>query len=145
MTDANLPSGAADRPPLPTPVAPSPAIPAGSPADPPTERRGVPAGIGALVVGGAAALLVTGALIAMRDPVTPARYVAHEPAAAPAAHRHDPLAARLAACRAVTEDVDGRCQAAWDAHRRRFFGKPNGMKAPAPAPPPASPPASGER
>jgi len=34
---------------------------------------------------------------------------------------HDPLAAELARCRALTMP-DAGCEAAWDTHRRRFLG-----------------------
>ncbi|WP_177175861.1 putative entry exclusion protein TrbK-alt [Sphingopyxis sp. YR583] len=81
----------------------------------------IPSGTGALAIAIAAALLVTGGLIALRDPVPPTHYAVTEQTP-PAKPRRDPLAADLAHCRTATSDEDGVCQAVWDAHRKRFLG-----------------------
>lgn len=90
----------------------------------PASRRRVPAGSGALALALAGAALVTGAIIAMREPVTPARYAVTD---APPAPYLSPevLADTLARCRtASAETADAECHAAWEAHRKHFFGSP---------------------
>lgn len=134
MTERDLFSEAAD---------PRPAAAASK--EPSTKGRGVPAGTGALIVAAIAAGLVTAGIVALRDPVTPARYAVEAPAAAPATRWADPLAERLATCRTATEDPDGACQAAWDSHRRRFLGKDRRAGAHPTSPRPATSPATGER
>lgn len=135
MTERDLFSEAAD----PRPTSAS-ASQESSPKD-----RGVPAGTGALIVAAIAAGLVTAGIIALRDPVTPARFAVQARVAAPAKPWTDPLAERLAACRTATEDPDGTCQAAWDAHRRRFLGTERRAAAPEATHRPTPSPASGER
>jgi len=71
------------------------------------------AGIAAL-----AGMMMTVAIVAV---VAPPRAAAPSAKAAARPER-DPLAAELARCRALTMPDSG-CEAAWDAHRRRFFGE----------------------
>lgn len=113
--------------------------------EPVPKGRGIPAGTGALIVAAIAAGLVTAGIVALRDPVTPARYAVQAPATAPAKRWADPLAERLAACRTATEDPGGTCQAAWDAHRRRFLGTGRPAAAPVASPHSTPSPATGER
>lgn len=70
------------------------------------------AGVAAL-----AGLMLTVAIVAaVNEPRAPA-----SAGAAAARPERDPLAAEIARCRAMTMPDSG-CEAAWDAHRRRFFG-----------------------
>ena len=71
------------------------------------------AGVAAL-----AGLMMTVAIVAA---VSPPRASGPSNAAAARPER-DPLAAELARCRTLTMPDSG-CEAAWDAHRRRFFGE----------------------
>jgi conjugative transfer region protein TrbK len=71
------------------------------------------AGIAAL-----AGMMMTVAIVAA---VTPPR--ASAPSAKAAARpERDPLAPELARCR-VSPEPDAGCEAAWETHRRRFFGE----------------------
>lgn len=82
-----------------------------------------PAGIGAFAIAFASAALVVGGIVALRDPVSPSRYAVgiRSGPTEPAANAN--LARELARCRTVTEtSADADCHAAWEAHRRRFFG-----------------------
>lgn len=86
-------------------------------------RGRLPAGMGAIVIAITGAGLVVGGLVALRDPVTPSRYVVgvRGPADSDAAQTN--LARELARCRTLTEtSADLDCHAAWEAHRRHFFG-----------------------
>lgn len=88
------------------------------------QRRRIPAGTGAIVIAVASASLVVGGLIALRDPVTPSRYAVGVSAPSSSEAAHANLARELARCRTVTENqADTDCHAAWEAHRRRFFGR----------------------
>lgn len=92
-------------------------------------RAGFPAGVGAVITAFAAAALMTGALIAMREPVTPSRYVAEIRADPGGDRARGALATRLARCRAATADtVDAECCAAWDAQHRHFTGRRTGRR-----------------
>ena len=75
----------------------------------------------------AAAVAVTGvvALVALRDPAPQAaRYTVGDSDAASVASAADPLRVELARCRTLSATSDDtRCQAAWEAHRRRFMGE----------------------
>lgn len=98
--------------------------------DKPKRLSRVPTGTGAVTIGIAAACLVTAGLIALREPVAPSRYVVGvRPQAANGAARIN-LSRELARCRTVTDaSADPDCHAAWDAHRRRFFGSRTATKA----------------
>jgi len=92
-----------------------------------TKRRPIignlPAGIGAIAVAVTSASLVVGGLIALRDPVPPSRYAVGVRSAAGGEAQQAHLSRELARCRTVTEtSADPDCHAAWEAHRRRFFG-----------------------
>lgn len=90
----------------------------------------LPAGTGAIVVAVTGAALVVGGLVALRDPVTASRYAVgvRAPTGNEAAHAN--LSRELARCRTVTEtSADPECHAAWEAHRRRFFGQSTATKA----------------
>lgn len=65
------------------------------------------------------------ALVALRDPEPSAsRYSVTETVPIEADRHRDPLAAELARCRTIAADsVDDRCHAAWEDHRRRFYGE----------------------
>lgn len=90
----------------------------------PPRRRRIPAGSGALALALAGAVLVTGAIIAMREPVTPARYAVTDAPPAPYVSP-EVLADTLARCRtASAETAVTECHAAWEANRRHFFGSP---------------------
>lgn len=83
----------------------------------------LPAGTGAVIVAVTGATLVVGGLVALRDPVVPSRYAVG--VRAPAGNDAAPtnLSRELARCRTVTEaSADPDSHAAWEAHRRRFFG-----------------------
>ncbi len=67
----------------------------------------------AIIAGLMIAVATVAALMPPREP--PVR-------PAPAGHDADPLAGDLARCRAMTMP-DAGCEAAWDAHRRRFLGE----------------------
>lgn len=90
----------------------------------PARRSWIPGGSGALALALAGAALVTGAIIAMREPVTPARYAVTDAPPAPYVSP-EALADTLARCRtASAETADAECHAAWEANRRHFFGSP---------------------
>lgn len=76
---------------------------------------------GAAKIAGVAALVGLMMTVAIVSAVTEPRAPEATGAAAARSER-DPLAAELARCRAMTMPDSG-CEAAWDAHRRRFFGK----------------------
>lgn len=83
----------------------------------------LPAGTGAIVVAVTGAALVVGGLVALRDPVTPSRYAVGVRAPTGNSNAQANLSRELARCRTVTEtSTDPVCHAAWEAHRRRFFG-----------------------
>lgn len=65
------------------------------------------------------------ALVALRDPEASAsRYSVTETVPVEADGYRDPLAAELARCRTIAADsVDDRCHAAWESHRRHFYGE----------------------
>jgi conjugative transfer region protein TrbK len=67
----------------------------------------------AILAGMMIAVAIVVALVPPREP--PAR-------PAPIEHAADPLAGDLERCRTVTMP-DAGCEAAWDAHRRRFLGE----------------------
>lgn len=90
----------------------------------------LPAGTGAIFVAITGAALVVGGLVALRDPVTPSRYAVG--VRTPTSNGSAPinLSRELARCRTVTEtSADPDCHAAWEAHRRRFFGSRTPTKA----------------
>lgn len=64
------------------------------------------------------------AAVALRGHTDPdSRFTVVEGRQADSERERDPLAAELARCRTVPADtVDARCQAAWEAHRRYFYG-----------------------
>lgn len=68
----------------------------------------------AIVAGLMIAVAIVAALAPPREP--PVR-------PAPTRREFDPLAGDLERCRTVTMP-DAGCEAAWDAHRRRFLGEP---------------------
>ena len=83
----------------------------------------LPAGLGAIAIALTSASLVVGGLIALRDPVTPSRYAVGTRPAGGGDTSQTSLSRELARCRTVTDaQADPDCHAAWDAHRRRFFG-----------------------
>ena len=83
----------------------------------------LPAGLGAIAIAVTSASLVVGGLIALRDPVTPSRYAVGARSAGGGDTSQTNLSRELARCRTVTDtQADPDCHAAWDAHRRRFFG-----------------------
>lgn len=83
----------------------------------------LPAGLGAIAIALTSASLVVGGLIALRDPVTPSRYAVGTRSPAGGDTSQTNLSRDLARCRTVTDaQADPDCHAAWDAHRRRFFG-----------------------
>ena len=87
-------------------------------------RGRIPGGSGALAVALAGAGLVTGALIAMDEPVTPARYAVTDAQSTPILSP-EVLADTLARCRTASAETAGaECHAAWEAHRKHFFGSP---------------------
>lgn len=65
------------------------------------------------------------ALVALRDDEPSAsRYSVTETGRTETDRHRGPLAAELARCRTIAADaVDERCQAAWEAHRRHFYGE----------------------
>lgn len=88
----------------------------------PARRGRIPGGSGSLALALVGAGLVTGTLIAMREPVTPARYAVTDPPPAPYASP-EALADTLARCRTASAETAGaECHAAWEAHRKHFFG-----------------------
>jgi|GEM_PF-1181085 len=90
----------------------------------PRRRHRIPDGYGSLALALAGAILVTGAIIAMREPVTPARYAVTDAPPAPYVSP-EALADTLARCRTASAETAGaECHAAWEAHRRHFFGSP---------------------
>ncbi len=90
----------------------------------------LPAGTGAIVVAITGAALVVGGLVALRDPVTPSRYAVGIRAPTGNASTPTNLSRELARCRTVTDTSDDPdCHAAWEAHRRRFFGQSTQTKA----------------
>ena len=90
----------------------------------PARRSWIPGGSGALALALAGAALFTGAIIAMREPVTPARYAVTDPPPAPYVS-YEALADTLARCRTASAGTaDTECHAAWEAHRKHFFGSP---------------------
>lgn len=90
----------------------------------PARRGRITGGCSALALGLAGAGLVTGALIAMREPVTPARYAVTDVPPAPIVSP-EALADTLARCRMASAETAGaECHAAWEANRRHFFGAP---------------------
>jgi len=94
------------------------------------QRSRIPAGTGAIIIAVTSASLVVGGLIALRDPVTPSSYAVgiRSPSSDTAAPTN--LSRELARCRTVTDTkADPDCHAAWDAHRRRFFGSRAAIKA----------------
>ncbi len=90
----------------------------------------LPAGTGAIVVAVTGAALVVGGLVALRDPVTPSRYAVGVRERTGNGSTHTNLSHELARCRTVTEtSADPECHAAWETHRRRFFGQSTQAKA----------------
>jgi conjugative transfer region protein TrbK len=88
-------------------------------------RSRIPAGLGAVAAAIIAAGLVVGGIVTLRDPVPPTRYVVDVRNPRPGADARANLARELARCRTVTEaSADADCLAAWEAHRRNFFGAP---------------------
>jgi conjugative transfer region protein TrbK len=76
---------------------------------------------GAMIAAG----LVVGGIVALRDPVPPTRYVVDVRSVRANADGPANLTRELARCRSVTEtSTDADCHAAWEAHRRNFFGTP---------------------
>lgn len=65
------------------------------------------------------------AVVALRGGEPPAsRYSVTETVPVEAERHRDPLVAELARCRTIAADsVDDRCHAAWEAHRRHFYGE----------------------
>jgi conjugative transfer region protein TrbK len=83
----------------------------------------LPSGLGAVAAAVIAAGLVVGGIVVLRDPVPSTRYVVDVRGARTDADGHASLGRELARCRTVTEaSADADCHAAWEAHRRRFFG-----------------------
>lgn len=83
----------------------------------------LPAGLGAVAAAVIAAGLVVGGIVVLRDPVPPTRYVVDVRGAPTSADARANLSRELARCRTVTEtSADADCHAAWEAHRRNFFG-----------------------
>jgi conjugative transfer region protein TrbK len=83
----------------------------------------LPSGLGAVAAAVIAAGLVVGGIVTLRDPVPPTRYIVDIRGARTDAGTTANLAHELARCRTVTEaSADADCHAAWEAHRRNFFG-----------------------
>lgn len=83
----------------------------------------LPSGLGAVAAAVIAAGLVVGGILVLRDPVPSTRYVVDVRGARTGADGHASLSRELARCRTVTEaSADADCHAAWEAHRKRFFG-----------------------
>lgn len=83
----------------------------------------LPSGLGAVAAAIIAAGLVVGGIVTLRDPVPPTRYVVDVRGTRTGADGQANLARELARCRTVTEaSTDADCHAAWEAHRRNFFG-----------------------
>jgi conjugative transfer region protein TrbK len=101
--------------------------------DEPQKRRRpklgrLPAGLGALLVGTLGSALVVGGIVALRDPVTPSRY-AVDIRGKTVERATAGLTRELTRCRTATEaTADAACHAAWETHRRHFFG-PSRMSA----------------
>lgn len=86
-------------------------------------RSRIPAGTGAIVIAVTSASLVVGGIVVLRDPVPATRYVVDVRDARTGADGHASLSRELARCRTATEaSADADCHAAWEAHRKRFFG-----------------------
>lgn len=85
----------------------------------------LPSGLGAVAAAVIAAGLVVGGIVTLRDPVPPTRYVVDVRSTRTAADASANLSRELARCRTVIEtSADADCHAAWEAHRRNFFGTP---------------------
>lgn len=83
----------------------------------------LPSGLGAVAAAVIAAGLVVGGIVVLRDPVPPTRYVVDVRGARTSADGNANLSREIARCRTVTEaSADAECHAAWEAHRRNFFG-----------------------
>ena len=83
----------------------------------------LPSGLGAVAAAVIAAGLVVGGIVTLRDPVPPTRYVVDVRRTRTGADGEANLSRELARCRTVSEaSADADCHAAWEAHRRNFFG-----------------------
>jgi conjugative transfer region protein TrbK len=72
------------------------------------------------------------ALLALREPApSDPRYSVTDSRETESKRARDPLAAELARCRTLAADqVDERCQAAWETNRRRFYGESRSLVIP---------------
>jgi len=89
------------------------------------KRAGRKLPVRALAIALAVPAIGIAALVTLRETEpSPSRFSVTESGETETDRHRGPLAAELARCRTIAADaVDERCHAAWEAHRRHFYGE----------------------